>query len=429
MSNTRLVVTGCALLVLVGGMLDTLPAGEGAPTPPPISRFPSFVSVVRVQLDGSAVCATSEGVFLAVDDLRRWSAVPSVPRNRPFVPVGGDCSRFFGEDALGSSDLERANNAHTIVVDASSLQAVGVNGTVTTVLHSVPQRSVAAFASKDTGALAWSEDITAPHGGIESTQHNLRVTTDGGVTWKPIDLPQMENKFEAVSAMAWASPSRLLIGGSKGSVRLFEHRGNAVFIHVWSATLPEGVPEFALDGDYAWTGRRSLYRLRMSDGSLDATVAPGVIVKGLAACHGSLLVWDGGIVQPRVHHGLDGFSTVEEFWAHESRMAAKELPRIQVWARESKNGFSRRASIPAAGPAGILPLETPLCLVIAADDGAATLLDLEKCTLSPVAIQVTPLPPPPPNPNVATSDEIKATFDLSARVPMRERNAIFKEAM
>lgn len=95
--------------------------------PKPTTFFPGTVFGVLRQIDGSAVCGTTEGVFLAVDNLRRWSAIPSLPREHPFHPVGGDRNRFYVEDLLGDSTRQFGKNSHLIIFgDDYSLPAVRI---------------------------------------------------------------------------------------------------------------------------------------------------------------------------------------------------------------------------------------------------------------------------------------------------------------
>jgi len=234
---------------------------------------------------------------------------------------------------------------------------------------------------------------------------------------------------ENISALEWISVARLLIGGIKGSVRLWEHDGHGALRRMWSATVPEGVPHFTLDGDYVWVGQRSLYRLKLADGVLDATIKPAVTIRGTAACHGSLLVWDaGGVGRLRVHHGLDGFKTYEEFLANEAKVGAHDAPQIHVWTRDPTGQYVRRARLSAGRIASVLPLDSPLCLLIPAEGGCEMLLDLDKGMLSNAALEITPLPPPPLDPNLATTHEIKALLDLARQVPVHDRVSIFDES-
>lgn len=117
--------------------------------------------------------------------------------------------------------------------------------------------------------------------------------------------------------------------------------------------------------------------------------------------------------------------------ANEAKVAAKESPHIYVWVRDPKAGFVRRTTILAVRIAGVLSLESPLCLVIAADGGRGMLLDLEKEKLSIALLQVTPLPPaplPPVDPKLPTSEQTETLVDLVKRVPAHDRFAIQKEA-
>ena len=416
MNHSRFVVMCVLSLLLTVGDVPSLPAGEPASTtkPAPLARFPGMVNDVRREFDGSAVCVTSEGVFLAEGDLRRWSAVPSLPRTPLIRLVGGDRDRFFIEDLRG---------------DTYSLQAVEGSRKVATVRQNVPQENVAAFTSKNVGVLGWSNDIAAPGGGVASIQHNLLLTTDGGATWNPVSLPLVEKELERISTLVWTSPSRLLVGGTRGSAQLLERQSNGTFRQVWSAAVPGTIVRFALDGDYVWAESYSLNRLKLTDGHLDATFKPGVVVKGMVGCHNALVMWDSGAVGATFHRGLDGFKSMKELLDNDAKQATKNSPCIHIWMRDPEKGYVRRAKIPAGHLAGVLPLESPLCLVIPSEGGVAMLLDLDKFKLSNTALQVIPLPPPPDDPNLPTLEQEKTMFALAARVPLRDRIGIFQDSM
>ena len=150
----------------------------------------------------------------------------------------------------------------------------------------------------------------------------------------------------------------------------------------------------------------------------------------VVACHRCLVAW--GLDSARSFSPTKPFKTVQKANAEYARVAALPPParHIDVWARDPKLGYVRRAWIAAPRIAGVLPLESPLCLVITAD-GEGLHLDLDKCKLSPVALQVTPLPPPPPlpvNPNLATQEQLGTMTKLAMRVPRADRFAIFEAA-
>lgn len=425
MLHSRFVVLYVISVLFLVEALGTLANEEAALNTKPTSMafFPGSVVGIQRQIDGSTICATTEGVFLAVDNLYRWSAVSSLSREHVFRPVGGDRDRFFVEDLIGNADRQFGTNSNLIVFgDDYSLQAVEVNRKATVVRQNIPQGSLAAFASKNVGAITT---------GRTKNGTALVLTTDGGVIWNSIPPVLWGEQEEDISTLCWVNLSRLLVGGTRGLVRLYEHNGHGVLRQVWVAKVPEPVRNLSVDGDYVWLGQESLYHLKLADGKLDATVKPGVPVLGMAACHGSLLIWDTGNTdgRPRVHHGLDGFKTEKEFLANEAKVAAKDSPHIHVWERDPKAGYRSRAKISATRIAGILPLESPMCLVVLADGGRGLLLDLDRAKLSNTSLQVTPLPPLPVDPNVATSDQIKAMLDLAARLPMHDRDAIFKESM
>ena len=212
-----------------------------------------------------------------------------------------------------------------------------------------------------------------------------------------------------VSALAWVSDSRLLVGGASGSVQLMErHEGNKLR-QVWAAApAPRRITRFALDGEYVWAEGQSLQRLSLADGHVDATLTPGVhSIEGLAACHQRLLISG-------------------TMW--ENKMPAFS---ISIWAPKADGGYElqKRFSVPEI-PEGFLPLTAPACLVITLD-GQGWLLDLDKNSLSPLTLQVTGVPAPPltARPNTATWNCARKMGDWAARVPRAERFAIDKEAM
>ena len=129
----------------------------------------------------------------------------------------------------------------------------------------------------------------------------------------------------------------------------------------------------------------------------------------------------------RIHHGLDGFKTREEANAAFLKESAENAPKLQLdlWAIDPKKGYIRRARTAVPRIAAILPLESPLCLVITYN-GEGLHLDLDKGTLSPVALQVRPLPPPPVNPNLANQEQLQTMTGLAIRVPKADRFAIFE---
>ena len=106
------------------------------------------------------------------------------------------------------------------------------------------------------------------------------------------------------------------------------------------------------------------------------------------------------------------------------------LPDTLTFGRDPKLGYVRRARIARAADRGSA---SPGIAVVPGDysrRGGPT-FDLDKCKLSPVALQVTPLPPPPPlpvNPNLATQEQLGTMTKLAMRVPRADRFAIFEAA-
>ena len=191
-----------------------------SPQPPPLAKFSGGVVSVLRQLNGSTVCSSSN-VFLATDDPQQWAFVPvqrdRLPKYSSLRPIGGDRSRLFF--------VNKGNGV-------SSLVAVSAGGR-TTILRSMPG-FWAAFASRDVGAIAGGSDVF--------------ITGDGAETWN--QAASLEKGVE-VSALAWVSDSRLLVGGASGSVQLMErHEGNKLR-EVWAAApAPRRITRFC-----AWMAR------------------------------------------------------------------------------------------------------------------------------------------------------------------------------
>ena len=312
-----------------------------------------------------------KGVYLSVDDPRRWSALPLQNERLPgFAPihrlVGGDRNRLFFviADTHANESLVRA-------------EADGK----TAVLRRLPS-DLAAFASKDVGALANESEVF--------------LSTDGGAVWHPgINLGQAERVFD----VQWISTSRLLVGLDSGAVQLVERQGDNKFHHVWSTPPAPGAVRFALDGNYVWVVGPTLRRLKLADGKVDVTVKPDIRAKGLAACHDCLVIWAGDA--------------------------------MSVWRRTAGGAYEPRGKMTApAEVTGVLPLKNPLCLVITRD-GKGALLDLDKMSLSPEPLQVTPLPKVAiaVDPNVATPEQLGTMMSLARQVTPAEAEAIAKEAL
>jgi uncharacterized protein YjbI with pentapeptide repeats len=388
---TAMLLTGPVPVGAAEPTAETTPVGT-------VARLPGAGCILR-QLDGSALCCTAgEGVFLSLGDPHRWSAVPGVRREFfSCKPIGGDRARFFLGGDTWDFPREPAEKVSAIG-PRYLLAAAGAGGEFNVVWDKTPgflyenALKFSAFASKDVGAIAWNETVMAPHGGIGGVRNLLFLTVDGGKTWRPTPPPEFPARsetirspngkqpfvvpvFEDIAGVLWVSPSRLLISGS--SAQLCERTGDGTLRRVWCAAVPGSGSGLVLDGDCVWVGsgsRGTMNRLRLADGHLDATVKIADPAergdKKMTACHQCLLVWG---------------STPTGLPATTPRIA------LDIWARDPKQGYVRRARITAPPLAGILPLKAPLCLAIAAS-GEGLHLDLDKGTLSPAPLQVTPLP-------------------------------------
>ena len=308
MCALRSAVIGAIFVLLVGtALLAATDQDASPPAPTTVASFPGTLYSVLQNLDGSAVCFTTEGVFLPAGDLHRWSAVPDLPRasnNFGFRPVGGDRTCFFAVDSVAGMKRQMAEHPRGDAMFGVSypLEAVNADGKVSIVREKMPRGSCA-FASKDVGIIAWSEDIMGPNGGLASVRKNLVLTVDGGRTWKPLSAQLLGTAFDQIDRLFWVSPSRLLIASTGGSVQLFERMKDQTLGQRWSATVSgySGRRNFALDGDYVWVDRddKQVSRLRLADGRIDATVKVNASEKGsggvydwrIAACHQRLIVW------------------------------------------------------------------------------------------------------------------------------------------
>ena len=399
------VICVCFTLVVRGVCADD---AVPAVAPATVERIPGTFFQVMRNLDGSVVCCTTDGVFVSVGDLRRWSAIPNLPREVSgfcLRPVGGDRTRFFVEGDMFAFNRQIAERCHAFFGDYYSLAAIDSGGNLTVAWDKRPgggfrsAAKVAAFASKDVGVLGWSEDVMGAHGGLAGVRNNLALTADGGATWKFVPPPAFAAKFvrtnvpnlnqpvahqvfERISGCLWVSPSRLLMAGSggwaSGSLQLYEYKEGGTLRLVWSANVEE-IDKMLLDGDYVWvlsSTRERAERLALADGHVCATVMVNAPDKKNArmydwkatACHQCLIVWGSDHFPSfgRVHHGLDGFKTMQEasaaFMKEDTANALK--PQLDIWVADPELGYARRARIAVPSIAAILPLAVPVCLVI-----------------------------------------------------------------
>ena len=417
-----------------------LPAGEDASAAPPkaLARFPGAPYAILHNFDGSAVCCTTEGVFLASGDLHKWSAVPSLPREgRNIQPVGGDRTRFFVVDMESGMRRQMAENAtsHEAIVagEGNSLEAATIGGKIAVVREGMAAGVLCSFASRDVGAIAWNGA-----GGSGPNNNNLLVTVDGGATWKPTPPAVVGEKLGPLRRLKWVSTSQLLAAGGGGTMELYEHKGDGVLRRLWTAAAPAAGAycDLALDGDFVWIGDQTLGRIRLADGRLDAKIEASDPVDRAAACHDRLLLWGQEYVPAPTFLGPSAQPSGRAEAAMGEGVAPPRAVRhyLCVWARGRNSGYVRRKRIETPKLAGVLPLKSPLCLLIA-EDGRGLRLDLDGGTLTPAALQVTPLPPAVPAPRFADAaakaewEEIKAkrheAFELAKRVPEADRNVIY----
>ncbi len=459
MFNPYLSLIG-AMTMLLTGVVSAISAQQTTTTTPvkTVTQLPAAGCILR-QLDGSAICSSERGVFLADGDFRRWSAVPFLSDKMNWGALGGDRRRVFiwtaGSTAGGPNSIE----------------AVQLDGRTAVVRNEMWPGERAVFASKDVGVIY----------GTSSDRTNVVLTTDGGATWNatPVPFPKRQDApraespqakrnpaqgvapgygsvppakgwqrllqgetVECVGTLHWVSASRLLVGGSQRSVGLFEiQRGT--LRPVWMITLPEFAHQFALDGDYAWVANYGAYagvgecegamlhRLRLPEGRMDATVKTALPLVGMAVCHQALLTWDHGTLV------MVAFVTPPPASPSATIAAPREPDSLSIWTRDAKGAYVRRGKIctryldMAAGHlgrdiAGILPLEAPCCLLVSGQ-GAGFQLDLDKAVLSPVALQVTPPPPAPVGSNAEIRQLFAVYLSLLSQVPRSEGDAICKE--
>ena len=238
-------------------------------------------------------------------------------------------------------------------------------------------------------------------------------------------------------------------------------RSNTAARSAESGLLPfrNAARQFALDGDYVWvcdydgTMLRSSRFIRWPDQSHGedgfsrgryGRFSPCPIDLGLGdSGHGpvgdsvssgaSASATPGAGSQPRVPPANDGRQ--DHGPAEEKHEAAPWEPdSLSIWTRDAKLGYVRRAKIctrfldVATGHlgydiAGILPLEAPFCLIISMQ-GAAYRLDLDKGTLLPLALQVTPAPPAPVGSKHELGQQMAVYMSWLSQVPRSESDAI-----
>ncbi len=422
-------------------------APDGARIPPTVTRFPGGAGNVVLQLDRSAICSSTHGVFVSMGDFHRWKPAPGLPPRELYskfgIPgpgyslfraIGGDRTRFFVEGDVLDFEPERVEKQATLR-PYFGVAALDAADEFVVVWDRIPSGrywdafKLAAFGSRHMGAIAWNESVTDPFGNMLN-RSVLRLTIDGGATWKAVPPPILPTRTGIISAMRWVTPSRLLIGSSDASVQMFEHTGNGALRHVWSAKAPTRLTDdcVLLDGDGVWVGTGPINRLMLADGRLDASApanVPGLGLGGIAACREHLLIW--GWDEPPPQPPLPGPNYDFESLPKES--AARPVQYLNIWARDGQLDYVRRVRI-ASPPqiVGVLPLEAPLCLIITAE-GEGLHLHLEEGTLSPVALQVTPvppLPPPPRDPTVPTVEELDTFRDLVEQIPWRARRDLLR---
>ncbi len=366
----------CFLTTIVASAAEPLAPSTEAPAsqPSPLSHFPDATLTILRQVDGSYVCTTLTGIYLATHDPYHWSELSiqsaKIPENANWHPAGGDRHRLFltadtGDDRwLVAVDLKK--QAHRVCKVQSPLVA---------------------FASKDIGVIC--------------TGSNLGITTDAGVTWSPTH-PLVDNE-ETISALTWISDKKVLVGGSEGSIQLFDISDKAHLRRLWTA-IPEPksvVNRLVLDGDHMWCESGSGYvrRVRLIDGKIMAKIKPEPDVQGISAIHSILFTW-----------GINS---------------------IQIWNVQPKNQeYNLIGKIPALMLTDILPLEANTCLAIA-QTGQGFLLDLTKQTLTITNLEVTLLPKPPQvvDPTIATLDELHVMLTLYRQLPPEQAKAITDEAI
>ncbi len=346
-----------------------------------LSNFPpspedgrAHVRAVERLVDGAAVCQTSTGFFLSLDDPRKWSQLPleksQFQRGTSLSLAGGDRSRLF-IIANGHSGLAMFN----LDVNSGELR-MGIS------LRS----GMVAFASGKIGAMA--------------LRRNLQLTKDGGENWTPSG--QLITKDGAnISAFVWLSKTRLLVGGDDDSVQLFELDDHTLDLRrVWSKVpnpQQRGASNFAVDGDHAWGGKYALKRFRIDNGEVDGAIDFEVLGRRLTAIHQHVLVIGDG----------------------------ENAKTVLNW---TPNGaaYAPGPGIPAGEVRGILPLAAPECLMIT-DAGAGEVADLSSGKVTVAKLEVE-WHEPKPDPGRPTKAEFDAMMELALKVPYEQRNAIFKEA-
>jgi len=364
-----------AFIGLLGAVVGAGPAQTEVPVTQPATqpaaalRLPGTVFGFLREVDGTLVCTTSKGVYVAVENPQHWSdvslTIAKVPSTGIVRPVGGDikCAYVTVEDkdaVCSLTALPAGKEAYVVRKNSSRL---------------------ATFASSLLG--------------VVSTGSNVSVTADGGTTWHPT-VPLLA-KQEQISALTWATKSQLLIGGADGSVQLMDCKGADQINRIWNTSIVGAVSGFALDGEHVWVRDGTLSRLKLTDGHVDAVIKPDLAVEGAAVCHEDVLAWDA------------------EF--------------ISVWAQKAEQkDYVHIGRIPCVGTMAILPLKAPQCAVFTSD-GRGFVLDPQQLRISDLELAVSLAPSPAllNDPTRASPAQLQMMLELAKTVPPAQRFAIFRE--
>ena len=406
--------------------------GAAAPKPKTVARIPGGAIFAFQQLDGSAICRAAGGTFLSIGDPHRWSPLQRLsPEGHDACCwlVGGDRTRFFIANGDPSAKPRQIGGGDY------TLDAIDADGKAVLTGQRV-FNGQCAFASGDIGVLSFTADAPRTAAPGTAGRREVLLTVDGAATWKPTLSSVIDGETEWITSLAWVSPTRLVAGVSGAAaltcVRLYDVDRAGAVRRLWAAKVSRATERFVLDGDAVWAcsdsrdpvNPRLCERVRLADGQPDGTVKLDAPARGMAACHGHLLVW--GFSKYDGPDPYRMFKTEEARAAFEREEAAHApKPQLDIWAPDPKRGYVRRAHIASPAIAGILPLKAPLCLAITAS-GEGLHLDMVRGKLTPVALEVTPPPPPPVNLNLATQEELKAMNELAARIPRIDRPAIFR---
>jgi hypothetical protein len=388
------------IVIFLAGVAANANADETASTAAPnvLTRLPGDASLLR-QLDGSAACATTEGIFVSVDDPHRWTPLPDLPRDAyTCEPVGGDRGRFLFADDKAPFHLPRAQELGPVRAGEYSLDVFDAIRKVALRGESV-YNGKCAFASGDVGFIVFLPDpYGAPRVGAPVRQE-LLLTIHGGKTWKPALAPLGNQGTDRVSSLYWVSPTRLLVSvfvtpksnppdasikADLGSVRLYELNRAGAFHRLWATAFRRAPDGFTPDGEGIWARNTTmgLYeRLGLADGHPDAavTVKTNWTVEGTAACDGCLLLW--GTDDAAVPFNFKRWEAMPTASRAAAALALRDVDYCYVYVRSPKEGYVRRAKIKAPGVAGVLALKPPLFLVITRK-GEGLQLDSGKGKLS-----------------------------------------------